>query len=353
MKILVVGDGHSAIHEVAVVEAFRKLGHQVEPFYWKSYFDSTNTVMRMWQRAQNKFLVGPILKKLNYNLLDCATRFEPKLIFIYRGTHVTPQTISTIKQNLPDCVVCGYNNDDPFADGHPPWLWRHFLKSVPKYDLVFAYRHHNLDDFIKMGAKRVELLRSWFLPELHKPPNKTVSTYKCDCIFVGHHEDDGRAECLEKLMLNGVSVQLFGPYKGLRQSGWEAPIAKSKILKKLLPVSYLIGMEYVSAIRSSPIALCFLSKLNKDTYTRRCFEIPAIGAALFSEFSDDLASIFIEDKEAVFFRNKEDLVLKVRYYLSHLDELAEIQKRGRERVARDCHDIYSRLDSVIKMVGES
>ena len=350
MKILVVGDGHSAIHEVAVVEAFKKLGHQVEAFYWQTHFNSQNPLAHLWQRVQNKFIIGPTLNKLNVDLINAAAQFNPKLIFIYRGTHITSQTITKIKQKLPDCVVYGYNNDDPFADGHPPWLWRHFLKSVPKYDLVFAYRHHNLDDFRKIGARRVELLRSWYLPELHRSSVGEILPHKSDCIFVGHYEDDGRAECLEELILNGVHVRLFGPYNGLKKSGWDIPISKSKLLARLLPVSYLQGHDYAKAISSAPITLCFLSKLNKDTYTRRCFEIPAIGAALFSEYSDDLSTLFIDSKEAVFFKNKEELVTKVKYYLSHLDELDEIRIRGQQRVMQDGHDIYSRLITIIKLV---
>ncbi|MEI6334904.1 MAG: glycosyltransferase [Methylococcaceae bacterium] len=350
MKILVVGDGHSAIHEVAVVEAFKKLGHQVEAFYWYDYFNSQNSFVRLWQRVQNKFIIGPTLNRLNTDLIKVAAEFNPTLIFVYRGTHVIPETITKIKQKLSGCVVYGYNNDDPFAAGHPPWLWRHFLKSVPKYDLVLAYRHHNLDDFIKIGARRVELLRSWFLPELHKPPIGKILSYKSDCVFIGHYENDGRAGCLEELILSDVQVKLFGPYKGLKKSGWDIPISKSKLLASLLPVSYLQGHDYVQAISEAPIALCFLSKLNKDTYTRRCFEIPAIGAALFSEYSDDLASLFIDGKEAVFFKNKEELVSKVQYYLSHLDKLDEIRIHGYQRVMQDGHDIYTRLNNVINLV---
>ena len=350
MKILVVGDGHSAIHEVAVVAAFKKLGHEAESFYWQEYFKSRNPITRLWRKTQNKFLLGPIFNQLNRDLMSKALQFQPKLIFIYRGTHITPRIIVALKRALPDCNVFGYNNDDPFASNHPAWLFRHFLKSVPVYDLVFAYRHHNLYDFKKLGAKRVELLRSWFLPEIHSCAVQKTLPHTIDCIFAGHYENDGRAECLEELLLNDVNIKLFGPYGGLKKSGWDIPISKSKLLGRLLPVSYLQGHDYAKNMRTSPIALCFLSKLNKDTYTRRCFEIPAVGAALFSEYSDDLATLFIDGKEAVFFKNKEELVTKVKYYLTHLNELDEIRMRGQQRVIKDGHDIDCRLISIIKYV---
>jgi spore maturation protein CgeB len=339
MKILVVGDGHSAIHEVAVVEAFRKLGHQVEAFYWQTYFNSQNTLVRLWQRVQNKFVIGPTLDRLNAELINAAVQFKPKLIFIYRGTHITAKTITEIKQILPDCVVYGYNNDDPFADGHPPWLWRHFLKSVPKYDLVFAYRKHNIKEYSAYGAKRVELLMPWFIPEKDKPKfQDQLNKNKYEVIFVGHYERDDRTDYLKKLAESSFVFGLFGP-------DWNrAP--KFDWLNKYQPVLPVRGDLYRETISSANIALSFLSKLNRDTYTRRCFEIPAMGVFMLCQYSDDLSCLFESGVDAVFFHNPDDMMEKIDYYTQH-DKLREqIAASGMNRVIRDKHDVISRMDYV-------
>lgn len=354
MKILVVGDWHSELHEQAVFNAFKILGHEVSKFAWHDYFRSSNRLDTLCKKLQNRLIVGPVVWKLNQDLIDTAVEFSPDLIFVYRGTHITAGTLKKIKQLIPDSTLVGYNNDDPFAKGHPYSLWRHFFKAVPVYDLMFAYRHHNLDDLLRIGAKRVELLRSWYIPEFHKkmtPSKRDELKYGCDCIFVGHFEEDGRDACIEELINSGVNVKIFGPYSGLGKSGWDTPVARSVILQRVLPIEYLSGDSYVTAINCAPIALCFLSKLNKDTYTRRCFEIPAIGAALFSEYTEDLASLFKDGEEAVFFRSKEELLEKVLYFLEHKDQLDEIRKRGMARVKHDGHDIYSRLNAVINLVS--
>lgn len=348
MKILVVGDGHSTIHEVAVVDAFKKLGHQVEAFYWQTYFNSQNPLVRLWQRVQNKFIIGPTLNKLNADLINAAEQFSPKLMFIYRGTHITPKTITEIKQRLPDCVVYGYNNDDPFADGHPPWLWRHFLKSVPKHDLVFAYRHRNLDDFRKIGARRVELLRSWYVPEL----NHFVSLseidkvkYDCDVVFIGHYENDGRLEYLEEIVKAGYKLRLFGPgYE------WNSLLAKSVVLKHLAPVYLVWNEDYNKALCGAKIALCFYSKLNRDTYTRRCFEIPAAGTLLLSEYSDDLASLYQAGEEVDMFKTKQEMIQKINLYLDNDDLRRRVAANGNQRVIIDGHNIVSRMEKVLDFV---
>ena len=349
MKILVVGDGHSAIHEVAVVGAFKQLGHQVEPFYWQIYFNATNLLVRLWRRVQNKFLIGPTINRLNRNLVKFAVNFGPELIFIYRGTHVTPHTLNELKQALPACALFGYNNDDPFAAGHPPWLWRHFMRCVPIYDLVFAYRTHNLDDFIKFGAKRVELLRSWFVPELNHPvvvSDVDKPNYDCDVVFIGHYENDGRLEYLEKIVKAGFVLRLFGPpYE------WNKVLLQSETLKHLSPVHLVWNAEYNKAICGAKIALCFFSRLNRDTYTRRCFEIPATGTMLLSEYSDDMASLFKAGVEADFFKSGLDIINKIKLYLDDDDLRYRVAVAGYQRVIEDGHDIKSRMAKVINHVG--
>jgi spore maturation protein CgeB len=343
MKILVVGDGHSVIHEVAVVDAFKRLGHQVEAFYWQAYFNSQNPVVRLWQRIQNKFIIGPTIDRLNADLVNAAARFNPKLIFIYRGTHIYPLTITEIKQKLPECMVYGYNNDDPFADGHPPWLWRHFLKSVPKYDLVFAYRKHNLAEYSACGAKRVELLMPWFISEKDKPkiPNQ-LNKNKYDVIFVGHYECDHRIDYLKKIAESSFVFGLFGPDWG------RAP--KFDWLNKFQPILPVRGDLYRETISSANIALSFLSKLNRDTYTRRCFEIPAMGVFMLCQYSDDLACLFEDGVDAVFFHNPEDMMEKVDYYTQHDNFREKIAASGMNRVIRDKHDVIARMDYVCSFI---
>lgn len=346
MKVLVVGDGHSAIHEVAVEAALRKLGHQVETFYWESYFRSFNPIVRLWCRAQNKFLIGPRINQLNHDLFEKTVEFAPRLIFIYRGTHVTRHTLMRLKSALPNAQIYGYNNDDPFSSGYPPWVWRHFMRCVPIYDLVFAYRNHNLNDFIKLGAKRVQLLRSWFIPEVNHYVSLNESEkldYECDVVFIGHYENDGRVEYLEEIVNSGYKLRIFGPpYE------WNKVLLQSKTLCSLAPVHLVWNAEYSKAISGAKIGLCFFSKLNRDTYTRRCFEIPATGTMLLSEYSDEVSSIYIAGIEADFFKSKQELVEKVKYYLGDDTIRRQVALRGYQRVSKDGHDILSRISKVVQ-----
>lgn len=356
MKILVAGDWHSELHEEAVYQAFKKLGHETFRFSWYEYFRPRitqwpiSTLEIYYKKFQNKFILGPIISRINMNFVKMTYSCKPDLIFVHRGTHITLDTLREIKKNLPSTVLIGYNNDDPFSKEHPFWLWRHFLKSIPEYDIVLAYRHHNVEDFSHAGARQVYLLRSWFIPERNYPlaiSPEELSQFECDVVFVGHYEPDGRLEMLEEIVRQGVHLRLYGP-----GYDWDPVLRKSAVLYRLIPVQLVWGEDYNKALCSAKIALCFLSKLNRDTYTRRCFEIPASGTLLLSEYSNDLAALYQEGIEADFFRDKEELIVKLRRYLEDDYLRNSVAAAGCRRVIEDGHDVVSRMKQVLEWVGQ-
>ena len=352
MRILVVGDWHSELHEQAVFDALSKLGHKVVAFPWFQFFrpypGKLSWLDSLLKRAQNKYLIGPVLSRINRDLLAVVAREQPELVFVYRGTHIFPSTLRRMRKVSPRAVILGYNNDDPFAPNQFHRLFKHFLRGIPDYDLLLAYRHHNLEDFLHAGAKRVHLLRSWFIPERNFPvvlDADEVNDYGCELVFVGHYEDDGRMELLEEIVRRGWKLRLFGP-----GYDWDPIIRHSIELSPLLPVKLVWGAEYNKALCGAKIALCFFSKLNRDTYTRRCFEIPATKTMLLSEYTDDLAGLYLEGKEAEFFRSKEEMVSKIEYYLTHDAQCEAVAAGGWRRAHTDGHDVVSRMRDLIKQV---
>lgn len=353
MKVLVVGDWHSEVHEEAVYQALQKLGHEPLRFAWHHYFQPTGVIGKLGLpllKAQNKYMVGPLTARLNHDLLVRVTLEQPDMVFVYRGTHICRETLRRIRIAAPRAVLVGYNNDDPFSPRYPTWKWRHFLRSVPEYDLVLAYRSHNIEEFKAAGARRVELLRSWFVPERNYPielSDAERARFGCDVVFVGHYEEDGRLECLEEIARTGWHLRIFGPgYE------WDPILRRSSLLREHVPVRLVWGEDYNQALCGAKVALCFFSKLNRDTYTRRCFEIPASGAVLMSEYSDDLARLYRGGEEAAYFASVAEMRIELQRLLTDEALRSQIAAAGMRRVWHDGHDVVSRMRNVVGWANE-
>jgi spore maturation protein CgeB len=266
-------------------------------------------------------------------------------VFIYRGTHIWPRTLRAIKKL--GIVVFGYNNDDPFSPNYPRYVWRHFLRSVPDYDHLFAYRTANLTDYTAIGFHATSLLRSYYVPANNRPvpANPALQSEVC---FIGHYEPDGRDETLLQVLAAGIPLRLWG-------TNWEASPHYSKLLKKLRQSSIepLYGSAYNEGLCSAKIALVFLSKLNRDTYTRRNFEIPAAGVCMVSEHTDDLAqNLFTPDKEAVYFHNALDLIPKLQDLLANPAKCQTIATAGHARLRASGHTVIDRAREVLARYSE-
>lgn len=352
MRILVAGDWHSELHEEVVQNAFRQLGHDVAAFKWNAYFTrptgAFSLVRHIVRRAQNKYLVGPAFERVNREFVAAVTRFRPDFIFVYRGTHILPATLRRIRMACSGVVIAGYNNDDPFAPKQPRYLWRHFLGAVPEYDMVFSYRFANIKEYRAAGARWVELLRSWYVPERNHPVTldaAQLDQFEADVVFVGHYEPDQRREYLEEVVRAGYRLRIFGP-----GYDWDPVLRKSPWLASQVPVKLVWGEDYNRALCGAKVALCFFSKLNRDTYTRRCFEIPATGTLLLSEYSDDLAGLFSEGHEADYFRNPVEMIEKIRTYVEDDCRRQAVAAAGARRVVADGHDVVSRMAGVVASV---
>lgn len=353
MRFVIAGDWHSDLHEHEASRALEASGHEVVAFKWHTYFRPAPGTGKMGQlglRAQQKYVLGPAVAALNRDFVALAVGSRPDVVFVYRGTHIFGGSLRAIRKALPGCVIVAYNNDDPFGPKQPRYLWRHFLDAIPACDITLAYRHANVAAFLQHGAKRVELLRSWYVADRNyptTPDTRTREALGADVVFIGHYENDGRLQYLEAIAQQGIHLRVFGP-----AGAWMEAVARSPHLNHLAPIRVAWGPEYNAALACSRIALCFLSRLNRDTYTRRCFEIPASGAFLLSEYTEDMASLYEEGVEAEFFRSKAEMLEKIRFYLANPAERERIAAAGHAKVRAGGHDVVSRMNTLVGWIEE-
>ncbi len=344
MRLLIVGAWRWSWYQQVFSEALAALGHETRGFGWARLFLKGEAEhakpKNLSARVQERAIWGPLMWELNRQLVEETLAFQPDVLFAYNATHVLPSTLKRIKRLCSRILLVQYANDNPFSPRADPLLWRHLKRSVPIYDAHFIYRHSNRHDFQRCGGRNIHLLRSYYVPEtdFRRELSENDASFLSDVAYIGHYERDGRLELLEAVAELGVDFKLFG-------STWhlaERQLRPSSRLRHFFPVKPLFQADYRKAISGTKIALNFLSKLNGDTYTRRNFEVPAMKTFMLTEYSDDLASLYLEGKEAEFFRSKGELLEKTTYYLTHDEQRESIARSGHERLVRDGHDVKSR-----------
>jgi spore maturation protein CgeB len=71
---------------------------------------------------------------------------------------------------------------------------------------------------------------------------------------------------------------------------------------------------------------------------------------MLAERTDEHRELFEEGKEAEFFGSNEEILNKVKYYLSHDDERKRIAHAGRERCLRSGYSYHDRLKEAINKI---
>jgi spore maturation protein CgeB len=337
-KVLIIGEFTAPQYEEAISISFEKLGWEVRDLSTDPYVNSKNLINKIYRRL----MIGPNFLKLWSKIIDEVKQFQPDLIYFRKPFAISPKTLKTIKTILPGVLLFEYWNDDPFGpDRNKRWNF-YIHKTIRLYDQHFIFRELNRNDFIKNGAKNVEVLLPYYSKNIHfANDNDFIKTnFITDSIFIGHGENDARLDYFDEILTSGVSLKLAG-------SGFDK-YASGRKFKELLPASYLKGDKYRIAIQDSLCSLCFYSKRNRDFYTTRVFEIPACGGLLVAERNDIVVDFFKDREEAFFFSSVGELIEIINYLKNNISERNRIARNGYLRVLESGHGAIDRAMQIIE-----
>lgn len=334
IKALIVGDYISPIHEDAISNALINNGLNVINFKFSKYFKIGNFIRTKFNNFQIKYCYGPLIWKINYDLRKQIKDNDFDFIFFYRPRIIRNKVFRLASKRS---ILYFYNNDDPFGNLYSKNYWRNYFSGLKYCQHIFYYREKNQKDYLYLGYEKISLLRSYYVKYLNYP---TIKNYIYDVVFIGHYENDGRDQYIKYLIDNNVNIKLFGPE-------WERSKYYDFFYKKMGDITPLDIENYNVTLNQSKIALVFLSTLNSDSYTRRCFEIPATKTFMLSKYSRDLAQLFTPEKEADFFNSKEDLLQKIEYYLENSVIREDIVECAYDKLIKNNHEVSERIKIVI------
>ncbi len=261
------------------------------------------------------FFLKYLKKKIN-------TKFD--IVYIH-NVHWVGKSIFFFLKKFSKKIIF-YCPDNPFVsrDGN---RWT-ILKSVLKYfDLVIFMQKKRFPHAKKFGIKK-----SIFIPptikfkEFYK--KKLINgkqKYSTDIVLIATWFKE-RGMLVKDILDSGLKIKVYG-------NKWE----KDKNLKKIQhAVSPGVNhTEYKKIIQNARIAICLPSEENQDDITHRSLEIPTLGSLLLAKKTKTHSEFFIDNKEAVFFKNNKDCINKCRFLLQHEKIRKKIAQNGRLKIFKN------------------
>lgn len=290
---------------------------------------------KVWRTLGFRYKKGPLIKKVNDHVLNEVEQVHYDLIWVDKAVYLTPQTTQWLKAKT---AILVHFTPDPAFTFHQS---KHFFKSLPFYDVVITTKSYELNDYKKATRAKVLYATQGFDKSLHRPSEGPFHQKK-GLAFIGHHEE-AREKVLAQLLALDIPITLAG-------INWKSFAEKHKNHAGL---NYLgegvYGQDYVKTLQKAKIAWGAISKWVPELHTTRTFEIPACGTALLTEHNRETAEFFTAE-EAIFYKNTEELVERVRYYIEDLSALKTLTEKGTEAVYSKGFDYKSILRNVLKQI---
>jgi len=341
LKILYVGPLMHGSTSLQRMGALQELGHSVT-----SVNSAPNWLMKqkkppLYYRIINKIIGPPDFARVNRQIVHLVSRETFDLVWLDKGLVIKPETLRKAKESSPRTTMVGYSPDDMGSKHNQS---KNFLSCLPHYDLYCTTKSYNVQELRDLGCPRVMFTGNAYDPDTHRPMDLSAeekARIGGPVGFIGTFESQ-RAQSISFLAEHGVRVGVWG-------NGWKenCPLKHPNLLIKG-PSIY--GDRYAKAICSFEVVLGFLRKLNRDLQTQRSVEVPACGAFMLAERTDEHLSLFEEGKEAEFFGTDEELLEKVRYYLAHEAERKQIARVGRERCVKSGYSYQQRLAEILSSI---
>ena len=333
------------------------------------YQNFFGTLRQMPNLAASFFAVDEIMLKdgreeMNRQLIAQVQELKPDLLFtMIFQEEIRKETVKFITQKI-NTKTFNWFTDDHWR---LPVFSRYF---APLFTAVGTTDSQAPEKYRALGITNV-LKTQWgvnhyLYQPVGKSENRKIGNY--DITFVGKNygKRGGYIKNLQKQNLPAVG---FG-------KGWESGTVDFRKMLEIFSFSK-VNLNFTESPymtvggRAKVVAKLFVKKelgqykfdahhivdnfksalgTQRRQIKGRTFEVPACGGFLLTGDADNLADYYIPGKEIAVFKNKQDLVERCKYYLSHEEERQTIAKAGFERTIKE-HTYEHRFKEIFKAMG--
>jgi spore maturation protein CgeB len=300
--------------------SLKQMGHEVELF---DYMGELRAIGR---------------DAMNQKLLARVKKWSPEVvIFSLYTDQLAPEMVNALRSHTK--TFCFFHDDTWRVEYSRYWAKQFDYFSTPDLYGEMKYREIGLENAIYFPFGCNE-----------KIFRKLPVERKYDVSFVGGWHPY-RAWLIERIRKAGVSVEVVGhrwPKGEIDQEGMVRLFNESRINLNLSN-SASWDLRYLS---SSPKAMFnrLRSKKNVEQMKARIFEVNGCGSFQLSYYVEGLANCYDIDREIAVYADADDLVEKIKFYLSHDDLRESIAAAGYARTFKE-HTFSRRFHRVFQRMG--
>ncbi len=280
-------------------------------------------------RGEVVSLADAVIEKLRDFLAASGPAKPDAVIFYARSPLLSEEAFSLLRLHSA-CPLIGMNLDDktsflPYAqfsdqnDNYGHW--------APRFDVNLSSSRVVLDWYRQIGANAI-FMAEGFHPDTEAQPPASGSVFQHPVSFVGSRKHE-REPIIRAVQKRGIPIALFG--NGWPDSQW---VESANRVFAASQINLGIGLATPS-----------LTALKA-----RDFECPGAGGCYLTTWNWEFPELFEVGREILCYRNAEELIEMLGYYLPRPEECIRIAQAGWQRCQRD-HTWERRFREVFRTLG--
>lgn len=254
--------------------------------------------------------------------------YKPEVIYIQDLSILTPKTLQILKDQCKLLV-------GQIASVLPT------MNILSHFDLILTSFPHYVNRLIKKGIK-IEYFKIGFEKRLLDRIGNQNRIY--DVSFIGSFSPyHMRSTKIFEEAARKIDIHIWG--HGLNYLSSNSPFRKyyhgqswGIDMYKILSQSKIVINRHIDAAENY-------------ANNMRLYETTGMGAMLITDMKKNLNELFKTGKEIETYKNADELISKVRYYLSHEDKRQEIAVYGQKRTLEE-HSYHQRMKELVKIVNK-
>lgn len=214
-------------------------------------------------------------------------------------------------------------------------------ENLKEFGLILTSFPHYVEKFRKMGIKS-EYFKIGFEPRVLSKVGGQTSVY--DVGFIGsfspHHNAGTK---LLEAVASKIPIHIWG--QGIHFLSSSSPLRKNFHGEAW-------GLQMYKVLAQTKIVVNrHISVAENYANNMRLYETTGMGVMLITDDKKNLNRLFEIGKEVVSYKDANDLIKKIDYYLKHGAELKKIAQAGQNRTLSE-HNYNARMKELVAIIGK-